>query len=56
MEEAYGVNVVAVNIVRLPAKKRISGKNRTVGFKNALKKAIVSVAKGQTIELFKGGI
>ena len=56
VEEAYGVNVVAVNIVRLPAKKRISGKNRTVGFKNALKKAIVSVAKGQTIELFKAGL
>lgn len=56
VEEAYGVNVIAVNMVRLPAKKRVSGKNRTVGFKNQIKKAIVSVAKGQTIELFKAGM
>lgn len=56
VEEAYGVNVVAVNIVRLPAKKRYSGSNRTVGFKNQIKKAIVSVAAGQTIELFKAGM
>lgn len=56
VEEAYGVNVVAVNIVRLPAKKRVSGQNRTVGSKNAIKKAVVSVVKGQTIELFKGGM
>jgi ribosomal protein L23 len=32
VEEVYGVNVVAVNIVRLPAKKRISGsESDTVG-------------------------
>lgn len=56
IEEVYGVNVIAVHIVRLPAKKRVSGRTRTVGRKNAVKKAIVSVAKGQTIELFKAGI
>lgn len=55
IEEAYGVSVESVNIVRLPAKKRVSGRNRTVGFKGIVKKAIVSVTKGQTIELFKGG-
>lgn len=56
VEEVYGVNVVAVNMVRLPAKKRVSGRSRTVGVKGSIKKAIVSVAKGQTIELFKAGM
>lgn len=56
VEEVYGVNVVAVNMVRLPAKKHFSGSSRTLGFKAAVKKAIVSVAKGQTIELFKAGM
>lgn len=56
VEEVYGVNVTAVNIVRLPAKKRVSGKNRTVGTKGSVKKAIVTVVAGQTIELFKAGM
>lgn len=53
VEEVYGVNVADVNMVRLPAKKRVSPRNRSVGFKGAVKKAIVTVVKGQTIELFK---
>jgi len=54
VEEAYGVSVEKVNIVKLPAKTRVMGKN--IGTKSAIKKAIVSVKKGQTIELFKGGM
>lgn len=54
VEEAYAVNVEKVRMVHLPEKKRIFG--RSVGSKSATKKAIVSVAKGQTIELFKAGI
>jgi large subunit ribosomal protein L23 len=54
IEEAYAVNVEKVRIVCLPAKKRVSGKQ--VGSKSAVKKAIVSVAKGQTLELLKSGI
>ncbi|MEK9151048.1 MAG: 50S ribosomal protein L23 [Patescibacteria group bacterium] len=54
IEEAYAVTVEQVRIVRLPAKKRVLGKG--VGFKSAIKKAIVRVAKGQSIELFKGGM
>ena len=54
IEEAYAVNVEKVRIVCLPAKKRVFG--RSTGSKSAIKKAIVSVAKGQSIELFKGGI
>jgi len=56
IEETYGVSVEAVNIVKLPAKKKVSGRARTAGFKGAVKKAIVSVAEGQAIELFKGGM
>lgn len=54
VEEAYAVKVEKVRIVRLPAKTRMFGK--TMGSKSAIKKAIISVAKGQTIELFKGGM
>lgn len=54
VEEAYGVNVKKVRIVRLPAKKRVTGKY--VGSRSAIKKAIVSVAKGQTLEILKSGI
>lgn len=54
VEEAYAVNVEKIRMVCLPMKKRVFGKN--IGSRSAIKKAIVSVAKGQTIELFKGGI
>ncbi|OGI14432.1 MAG: 50S ribosomal protein L23 [Candidatus Moranbacteria bacterium RIFCSPHIGHO2_12_FULL_54_9] len=54
IEEAYAVNVEKVRIVCLPAKTRVFGKN--VGTRSGVKKAIVSVAKGQTIELFKSGM
>ena len=54
VEQAYGVQVKKVRIVRLPAKTRMFGKN--MGMKSAIKKAIVSVTKGQSLELFKGGI
>ena len=56
IEEAYGVTVLGVNMIRLPVKKKLSGRKRTPGFKGAVKKALVSVAKGQSIELFKGGL
>ncbi len=54
IEEIYAVNVEQVRIIRLPAKKRVFGKG--VGSKSAIKKAIVSITKGQTLELFKAGI
>lgn len=54
VEEAYAVEVEKVRIVKLPAKTRVMGK--TIGTKSAIKKAIISVKKGQTIELFKGGM
>lgn len=54
VEEAYGVSVVAVNMIKLPGKRRVFG--RTVGKKSPLKKAIVTLKKGDAIELFKAGI
>lgn len=56
VEEAYGVNVLSVNMTRLPAKKHLSGRKRTPSFKGAVKKAVVTVVEGQTIELFKAGM
>lgn len=56
VEEAYGVRVLAVRMVRTPKKKHLSGQNRQLGFKKALKKAIVRLEKGQSIELFKAGV
>lgn len=56
VEEAYGVSVASVHIVRLPAKRRASGQNRRTGLKSPVKKAIVTVGAGQSLELFKGGI
>ncbi len=52
VESVYGVSVVAVNMVRTPKKRRVFG--RSIGWKSALKKAIVTLKKGDSIELFKG--
>lgn len=45
----YSVDVLSVNIVRIPAKKRRLGK--TEGFRKAYKKAIVTIKDGQKIEI-----
>lgn len=52
VEAVYGVSVDRVNIVRIPKKRRVFG--RTVGWKSSVKKAIVTLKKGESIELFKG--
>lgn len=49
VEDIYGVNVISVNIINIPAKKRRVGKTR--GWKTGYKKAIVEIEKGQEIEL-----
>ncbi|KKS44151.1 MAG: 50S ribosomal protein L23 [Candidatus Azambacteria bacterium GW2011_GWA2_42_9] len=45
----YNVKVVGVNIINVPKKSRRVGKN--LGFKSGYKKAVVALAKGQSIEL-----
>src|SRR3989338_581490 len=49
VENLYKVKVTAVRIVNLPNKKRQLG--RTLGTKAGVKKAIVRLALGQSIEL-----
>ena len=49
VEGIYGVNVLDVNIIKIPSKKRRLG--RTQGFKKGFVKAIVSIKDGQKIEI-----
>jgi len=47
--ETFNVDVIKVNIIKTPAKKRRQG--RTLGWKKGYKKAIVSIKKGQKIDI-----
>lgn len=49
VEGLYGVNVLSVNMIKIPAKKRRLGK--TEGFRKQYKKAIVKIREGQKIEI-----
>ncbi len=49
VEGIYSVNVLSVNIIKIPAKKRRLGK--TQGFRKAYKKAILKIKEGQKIEI-----
>ena len=49
VEGIYGVDVLSVNIIKIPSKKRRLGK--TEGFKKAYKKAVVKIKEGQKIEI-----
>lgn len=51
VEKLFKVDVVDVNIVCIPGKVKRSG--RVLGRRNDVKKAIVTVKKGQKIEEFK---
>lgn len=50
VEGIYGVNVTDVNMITVPHKKRRLGK--TQGFKKGFTKAVVTIKKGQKIEVF----
>lgn len=56
IEEVYGVNVLAVNIVVLPGKAKLFGRSQTTGKRKSVKKAYITLEKGQSIELFKAGL
>jgi len=49
IEGIYGVDVLSVNVVKIPAKKRRIG--RQEGFRKCVKKAIVKIKEGQKIEI-----
>ncbi len=50
VEELYKINVLKVNIVKIPRKKKRLGKYH--GWKKGFKKAIVQVKKGQKIDIY----
>lgn len=50
VEGIYGVDVVSVNVIKIPRKKRRLG--RTAGFRKGYSKAVVTVREGQKIEIF----
>ena len=49
VEGIYGVDVLSVNLIKIPHKKRRLGK--TEGFRKAYKKAVVKIKNGQKIEI-----
>ena len=51
VEEVFKVNVVSVNIVNVRRKARRVG--RYEGYRPAVKKAIVTLAEGQTLDVFE---
>lgn len=56
VQEAYGVEVIDVRTVNLPGKSKVFGSKGIIGSRTATKKAIVTVKKGQSIELFATGV
>ena len=49
INKTYNVKAVSVNIISIPGKTKKVGK--TLGFKAGYKKAIITLAKGQSIEV-----
>lgn len=49
VEGLYGVDVISVNIINVPRKKRRVGKQ--TGWRKGYKKAIVKIKQGQSIEI-----
>ena len=54
VEEVYGVTITDVNTIMVPGKNktRYTKKGFTKGQKQAYKKALVTVAEGETIDLY----
>ena len=55
IETIYDVNVARVNIINVPAKRGRRLRSRRMSIrKPAFKKAIVTLAEGQTLPIFEG--
>ena len=55
METLYDVNVTRVNIINVPAKRARRLRSRRLSIrKQGFKKAIVTLAEGQTLPIFEG--
>jgi large subunit ribosomal protein L23 len=48
--EFYGVEVLSVNMINLPEKMRIIGRGITATKRKSLRKAVVTLAEGKTID------
>lgn len=51
VERLYNVRVESVNIINIPSKKKRFG--RSIGMKSAVRKAVVTLKKGDKIEIFE---
>lgn len=52
IEQTYGVKVEKVNTVSIPKKARIRG--RILGWKPGYRKAVITLKKGDSIDIFGG--
>lgn len=54
VESIFGVNVVQVNTVNRPGKRKRNRKQQTFGKRPDTKRAYVTLAPGQSIPIFEG--
>lgn len=54
IEAIFGVDVVAVNVMNMPAKATKRRGRRRVVRRSPSKKAVVTVAEGQRLDVFEG--
>jgi len=56
VEELFKVDVVTVNVLTTKSKEKVRGRGRgrTIGRTSPWKKAVVTLASGQSIEFFEG--
>jgi large subunit ribosomal protein L23 len=54
VEAIFGVNVVNVNTLNRPGKRKRNRKQQTFGKRADTKRAIVTLAPGQSIPIFEG--
>jgi large subunit ribosomal protein L23 len=54
VESIFGVNVVKVNTLNRPGKRKRNRKQQTFGKRPDTKRAIVTLAEGQSIPIFEG--
>ena len=54
VESIFGVNVVKVNTLNRPGKRKRNRRQQTFGKRADTKRAIVTLASGQSIPIFEG--
>ena len=54
VEKLFAVDVLDVNVIKMPAKPKLRGMH--VGSRPGWKKAVVTIAAGQTIDAFGPGV